>query len=320
MQKKKVMAWWIALIILAAISCSEKDKRSQTSSSIISEIDATGVEVGLKEYPRRIISMTPNNTEILIELGLVEKLVGVSNFYSRPERVEGIARVGGYTNPNVEKIMALEPDIVFAARGNPREVIKRLRQSGVKIFATDVKNLENLFESMLQIGRLTDCEARAGQIIEKMRAEIKRVGRLVQELKDEQKPSILLLLQESPLIAAGPDNMIDELIRRAGGKNSAGGEKSKWPTISTEKLILIDPQIIILSEEKYLNNPQKIAETLSRWKMDSVWRNIAAVSSDRVYFVRTDLISQPSPGNIEGLRRLLEIIHPDLFSKLKQKY
>ena len=109
------------------------------------------------------------------------------------------------------------------------------------------------------------------------------------------------------MVAAGPDNIVDELIRLAGGRNTAGGERAKWPTINAEKLLLLNPEIIILGEERYLNNPGKVAETVSRWRNDSVWRNIAAVEAGRVYFVRTELIGQPTPRNIEGLRKMLEI-------------
>ena len=304
--------------IFLLIGCEYRDQ-NQKHTSLISETDATGTQVRLERYPERIVSASPNNTEILLELGLREKLVGVSAFYGYPERVQGIERIGGYINPNVEKIMAIEPDIVFAARGNPSKIIETLRKNSIKVFAVDIKGLDDLFEAILQIGRLTDREDNARAIVEKMRTELKRAQQFVAKLKDEQKPRVLWLGQESPLSAAGPDNMIDELIRRAGGKNAAGQQKSKWPTINVEKLLLLDPQIIILGEERYRRAPDKVAKTISRWQGDFRWRNIAAVAAGNVYFVPTDFIGQPSPRNIDGLKRLIKIFHPDIFSELYEK-
>jgi cobalamin transport system substrate-binding protein len=297
-------------------SCAKMDDDGPSSSAIVTETDAFGIEVGLSEYPDRIVSTAPNNTEILLELGARGRLVGVSSYYGRPELVEGIERTGGYINPSLEKIMALEPDIVFAARGNPKDFLETLRSHGIKVFAVDVKNLDDLFESLGQFGRLINEEERAGEIITGMKHEFELVSDATATIDEQARPRVLWVGQETPFLTAGPDNMIDELVRRAGGKNAAGNESAKWPTIDLERLLIMDPEVIIMAGDMSVKNPEKIRNTLKRWQNDPVWKNIDAVQTGRVHFVATDLIGQPSPRNIEGLKELLKFIQPEIHSRL----
>jgi len=316
MNKTLVIILLIAAVWLQATSCRKTSDEDEADSYIVVERDALGAEVGLSEYPRRIVSMAPNNTEILLELGARDRLVGVSSFYGSPARVRGIECIGGYINPSLEKIMALEPDIVFAARGNPKLIMDTLRSSGIKVFAVDVRNLDDLFEAIGQFGRLINEEKRASALISSMRSELARIESAVSGIDVEAHPEVLWIGQESPLMTAGPDNMINELIHQAGGRNAARNEKKKWPTLDLEKLLMLNPEIIIVGEDKYQKDPEKVGVTLRRWRADAVWKNIEAVKRGKVYFLATDLIGQPSPRNIDGLKALLRFFHPGIYRRL----
>ena len=299
---------------LSAVGCKKSSNKTQPEKQFIVQIkDVFGHETKLKQYPKRIVSMAPSNTEILLHLGVKDRLVGVTSFYGYPEKVRGIEKIGGYINPNFEKIVSLKPDLVFAARGNPKQLIFKLRKYRINVFTLDTHNLSDLFYDIKNIGELVGVEEKANRLVQYMKDEIAEVKNRLKNLRVKQKPRVFWLGQEEPLLTAGTDNIINELIRLAGGINIAEDSNEKWPRYSREKLLLKNPDIIIVSDDKYKSSDRKLKETIQRFKNDPVWQNIAAVNNERIYFVPTDLIGQPSPRNIEGLNRLVRSFHPELF-------
>lgn len=257
--------------------------------------------------------MAPSNTEILLSLGLRENLVGVTDFYGDVERVRDIPRVGGYTNPSVEKIASLKPDIIFAARGNPRDVIEQIRRHGIPVFSLDTRSVSQLLSDIETVGRLTGAASAANRLTGEIREEMKRIGEKVDGLNDDDRPRVLWVGQEEPLRTAGPGSIVDEIILLAGGKNIAGNERDAWPSLSLERLVLADPDVIILGEDKYKESPEKVRDTLSRFRRHPVWQNLSAVRNGRVHAIPTDLLGQPSPAFILGVRELARRLHPNLF-------
>jgi len=306
------LALFFSLLLQAG--CGVNRSKDQARFRFASATDALGRTISLREYPTRIVSTAPSNTEILLALGLREKLVGVTHFYGSPEKVQGIERVGGYTNPSVEKIVSLKPDIVFAARGNPRDVIEELRRHGIIVFTLDTKTVPGLLEDIHKVAALSGTTDQATRLIAKIQKDMRAIRQTTGRLSDDKKPRVLWLAQEEPLRTAGPGSLVDELIRIAGGKNVAADEKSLWPAYSTEKLLLHDPEVVILGEDKYKNSPNAVAETLDRFRRDAIWKNISAVGNDRVHYIPTDILGQPSPTFIEGLKMLARHLHPDLFA------
>ncbi len=313
MRTRIVVASLLLMAVFQWAGCGGGNRGAETERSFASATDALGRRVSLAEKPSRIVSTAPSNTEIVLALGLRENLVGVTHFSTDPQKVEGIARVGGYTNPSVEKIVSLQPDIVFAARGNPRDVLEQLRRHGVKVFTLDTTSVSELLADIGKVGMLTGATERAKRLVMDIEKEIDGVRQKVGGLSDKEKPRVLWVGQENPLRTAGPGSLVDELIRIAGGENIAGDEKARWPSYSEEKVVLRDPQVIILGEDKYKTSPERVAETLTRFRRDEVWRNVSAVKAGRVHFIPTDVLGQPSPVTVEGLRLLAKSLHPHLF-------
>ena len=287
----------------------------ETPTTLVRETDALGKTISLREYPRRIISMAPSNTEILLSLGLRENLVGVTDFYGDVQRVGAVQRVGGYTNPSVERIVALKPDIAFAARGNPRDVILQLERHGIPVFSLDTRGVSQLLSDIERVGRLTGVASEGSHLTSEIREEMQQIRDKVEALNDDDKPEVLWVGQEEPLRTAGPGSIVDELIAMAGAKNVARNERDAWPSLSLEKLVLADPDVIILGEDKYKESPKRVRDTLSRLRRHPVWQNVSAVREERVYAIPTDLLGQPSPLFVLGLRELARRLHPKLFAE-----
>lgn len=310
---KDLCAPLLLTIFLLAGGCAGGGLTERKEDSLATETDALGNNVSIRQYPRRIVSTAPSNTEMLLSLGLRDRLVGVTLFYGHPERVEGVPRVGGYINPDTSKIVSLSPDIVFAARGNSRDAIEQLRQHGIRVFTLDTKTVRGLLSDIGKVGALAGANEKARQITEEIRKDIRAVRNAVGELPSGEKPSVFWIGQEEPLRTAGPGSLVDELIGLAGGENVAGEEQGPWPAYSMEKLVLRDPEVLILSEDKYKNSPEKVSVTISKFKRHPIWGRISAVREGRVYHIPADFLGQPSPRVVTGLRLLARRLHPDSF-------
>jgi len=321
--RRRTVAELLALLLLTASFLGEgyggRGPSDREAGGLAAETDALGREVCVREYPRRIISTAPSNTEILLSLGLRDKLVGVTSFYGRPEKVKGITRIGGYINPNVAKIISLHPDLVFAARGNSRDVIQQLRRHGIKTFTLDTKTVSGLLADVRKVGALTGTGERAKRLTSAMEREIRDIRQKVAKLSDGGKPRVFWIGQEEPLRTAGPGSLVDELIELAGGRNIAGDGRMPWPSYNMEKLLLRNPEVIILSEDKYKSSQGKVARTIARFRRDRVWGKVSAVKEGRVHFIPADLLGQPSPLCMEGLKLLAKRLHPDLFAEHAEK-
>jgi iron complex transport system substrate-binding protein len=308
MYKVMRLAFLLSLAMVLQQGCRQDSSSTETQTALAS--------ISVREYPRRIVSMAPSNTETLLSLGLRENLVGVTDFYGDVEKVRGLPRVGGYTNPSVERIVALKPDIVFAARGNPRDVIAQLRRHGVPVFCLDTRSVSQLLSDVETVGRLTGVSDPANRLTAAIREEMQRIREKVDALNENDRPRVLWVGQEEPLRTAGPGSLVDELIILAGGDNVARNERDAWPSLSLEKLVLADPDVLILGEDKYKESPDKVRDTLSRFRRHPVWQNVSAVREGRVHAIPTDLLGQPSPAFILGLKELARRLHPNLFPEL----
>jgi iron complex transport system substrate-binding protein len=308
------------LAALAAGGCScgaRKPDKTETVERewLVEETDALGDMLRLAAYPGRIVSTAPSNTEIVLQLGCRDRLVGVTRYYGRPELVEGIARVGGYYDPSIETIMALRPDLVLVARGVSKEILEKMRALELPVFCLDTRNLDDLYRDVATVGRLLGVEQQAAALVEKTKAGIAQVTDKTGRLSRSKRPHVFWLGQEQPLMTAGPGNMIHTLIELAGGVNVAAGAPKAWVTVSLETLLVKDPQVII-ADANGLTGGEKTSEALlERLRADPVWSKISAVKSGRVYIVPTDLIGQPTPRVVEGLRLLAKDFHPELFAE-----
>ena len=171
---------------------------------------------------------------------------------------------------------------------------------------------------MVISGQEVQCECqesqeKARQITQEMRKEIRAVRGAVGELPSGEKPRVFWIGQEEPLRTAGPGSLVDELIGMAGGENVAREEQGPWPAYNMEKLVLHDPEILILGEDKYKDSPEKVSATIANFKRHPIWRRLSAVKEGRVYHIPTDLLGQPSPAVAIGLRLLASRFHPDSF-------
>lgn len=253
---------------------------------------------------RRIVSLAPSITEILFTLGLGNRVVGVTQHCDYPPEALAKPRVGSYVDLNLEKILSLKPDLIIATvDGNEREVVKRLVQFRMPVFLTNPRNLEEVFQTIRGIGRITRTESRADSVAKALRQRADRVIRACAALS---RPRVFLQINEQPLVTVGKNTFRNHLIELAGGINISGGESIAYPQYSVEQVLRGKPDVILITSMEREAAPEKKKE---RWQ---AWTHIPAVQQGRIYLLNSDILDRPSPRLVDGLEALARALHPPL--------
>ncbi|MBC7287047.1 MAG: ABC transporter substrate-binding protein [Armatimonadetes bacterium] len=262
-------------------------------------VDDLGQRAVLPRPPRRVVSLSPNMTEITCFVGAEEVLVGVTDFCDYPPSVVGKPKVGGIINASFEKILALAPDLVLAAQGNDLLLLNKLRQHGVPVYAAKPKTLENVFALISTVGKLLGRETAADAALKSLRARAQALQETASHLAS--RPRVLVVIEVDPLFVAGPGSFIDDLLRRAGLVNVVS-EGQAWTRWSSERLIAADPDLVILAAAHEING-----SSARRLKSLSPWRELRAVRQGTVYEVSDDALTIPGPRLVDGLANLVDV-------------
>lgn len=268
-----------------------------------SGVDSRGVTVHLGRSPSRIVSLAPSMTEVLFSLGFGDRLVGVSDFCDWPLEVKKLPKVGGFSNPSVEMIVSLKPDLVGAVQGNDMAVVRKLEELGIPVFATDYQEARDVWEGLETLGCLLgDCEKgrKAKRVLlDEVIRVVKRVPNYPFHL-----PRVYWGGWDKQSYSAGSETFIHDLIQMAGGFNVSAEAGTDWVMVSLEFLIAQDPEIILLG---YMVPGQGTSDVLKVLRQRPGWKGMTAVRTGRVYFVPTEIIGHPSPRFVEGLAELVSV-------------
>jgi iron complex transport system substrate-binding protein len=267
--------------------------------------DLLGRRVAVPDDPQRIVAMAPNITEIVFALDQEKKLIGATTYSDYPPAAEDIPRIGSYIHLDLERIVALQPDLCLAIKdGNPKDTVLRLESLGIAVYAVDPRNLESVMETLARLGDLLHADDKAEQVVTDMRKRIDLVDALV--AKSPYRPRVFFQIGVAPIVSVGTNTFIHELIERAGGKNLAQGPVP-YPRFSREQVIGLLPDIIIITS---MARAAVFEEVKAEW---SQWNHVPAVKNNRIYIQDSNLFDRPSPRLVNALEVLAELIHPELF-------
>jgi iron complex transport system substrate-binding protein len=275
----------------------------------VTATDALGNEITLTEKPQRIVSLTLGTDETLLDLVGPERLIGVtylasdattSNIADNP----ALAEVENIVEANPEQIIALEPDLVFAASFTDPAVLDQLKSAGVTVYAVGFFNsVEAMQANILEIGRLVGEEEKAQGLVETMNDRLAELESVISTAEGEQ-PRVLYLTPGGWV--AGSATTVDDIITRAGGINAAAEMGLvDWNQINEEAIIEMDPDVVILSpyvtDDDFLNNP--------------VYAGLSAIVNGRVYSVTDRCMSATSQYIVCGVEEAAKVIFPELFGE-----
>jgi ABC-type Fe3+-hydroxamate transport system substrate-binding protein len=200
----------------------------------------------LQHIPKRIVSLVPSQTELLFDLGLGEETVGITKFCIHPEEwFRSKTRVGGTKTINIDKITALQPDLIIANKEeNVKEQIEALSGTA-PVWVSDIQNLEDALNMIQTIGRLTDRFEKA-EIIAKL--ILHRFDNL--NLPAKKRLNTLYLIWRKPWMSIGPDTFIHHIMNRAGLENACK-DYTRYPELNNEEIVKMHPELVLLSSEPY---------------------------------------------------------------------
>lgn len=257
----------------------------------------------------RIIALAANITEIVFALEQQHRLVGATQFSNYPREAERLPKVGSYIRPDLERILALRPDLCIGIKdGNPIAIVKRIMELGVPFYAVDPLNITAVVETVQAIGELLDAGEITARVVGGMNQKINRIRMLV--AKSKNRPRVFLQIGISPMVSVGPNTLAGELITLAGGRNVVAGS-NRYPVFSREQILSLAPDVYIITSMARKNVFENIKQ---EWQQ---WQQMPAVRNKRIYLINSDLTDRPSPRLLEGLQCLTAAIHPELIDMQK---
>ncbi len=268
-------------------------------------VDDLGRKIYLAKAPTRIVSLAPAITEVLFAIGSSDQLVGVTQYCDYPPEARLKPKVG-YIHPNLESIVALQPDLVVAPREFLRaDILGKLEQLKIPTFILDAKTIEDVLSHIQSLGRMLGRSESADGLAAQMRQRIIAIKTRTATLP---RPRLLYVLNSEPLITVGPGSFIDQLIELAGGANIAARAKTPYPRLNIEEVLKEDPELLIFpvgTAEGIPDSEQQV------WKR---WTTLSAVKYGRFHHIPSDLLNRPGPRIVEGLETLARTIHPNAFA------
>jgi iron complex transport system substrate-binding protein len=264
--------------------------------------DFLGREVAVPENPQRIVALVPSLTEIIFALGGGDRMVGATRFANHPPEAAELPRVGSYPRPDLERILALEPDLVLATKdGNPPETVHRLDALGVAAYVVNPANLEQLFDTIRRIGGILGASETAEAMIRDFR---NRLAAVRDHWRGRDRTRVFMQIGTDPLVTVGGDTFLNELMETAGGENVMA-DRDAYPMVSVEPVVALRPEVILIT------TMEQGADFLVAKREWESWPEIPAARNGRIHLVDSDLYDRPSPRTILALEELVKLLHPE---------
>ncbi|PRX41056.1 ABC transporter substrate-binding protein [Salegentibacter salegens] len=204
-------------------------------------------KIFLPKTPKRIISLVPSQTELLVDLGMEENLVGITKFCVHPKYLRKVKTiVGGTKQVTLEKIKALKPDIILCNKEeNTKEMVEKLEEVA-PVHVSDIVKIEDAFELMNQYGKIFHKEALVETMVNSVR---KKIAALQEQLKDKPVRKVAYFIWKKPLMVTGKDTFINELLKLNKFENVFA--ESRYPETSLKELKAKNPDLLLLSSEPF---------------------------------------------------------------------
>ena len=296
----KILALLISImLILSFTGCTKVQEINRYET--IKIVDSYNREISLEKIPERVVSLSPGATETIYALNSQDILVGRSDYCDYPEEVTSIDSVGQITEPNIEKIAELNPELVIAGAHFSQELVDKIEALGIKVavlYGED--SFDGAYKNIQDIALILGKEKEGNEIVDGMKKKVEEVENKVRDL---EKPEVYYVVGFGKTdFTAGGNTFIGQIIDRAGGDNIAK-EIDGW-NYSKEVLMEKNPDIVIVSD-KY--------DSKAGFTTGEGYKDLKAVKEGRVYEVDDNMLSRQGPRQAEGLEDLAKILHPEAF-------
>lgn len=301
---------WAALLLLVTLMAlpgggcrrNEPERQNLSEPGLAGFQDDLGRRVVLGFAPQRIISLAPSITETLFALQLDEQIVGVTSYCDYPVGALAKEKIGDTLSPNLERIIALKPDLVIVTTASQLEgLTRKLEALSIPVYVTNPRTVGGIIGTIRRLGELTGRTERANELAIEMEERIARIAARVGKLP---RVTVLYLLQLDPLITAGKETFLNDLIMLAGGQSIAEAEKADYPQFSRETVLARSPEVMLL--------PSRHGEgTIDTVRLRQLFATTPAVRNNRLITINSDWIDRPGPRIIDGLEQIAQALHPE---------
>ena len=287
-----LVAALFALILLSGCSREVSQQPNVLTRTITDDL---GRQVELPQHISRAISLAPSITESIFAAGAGDKLVGVTSYCNYPEAATSMEKVGDTLSPNIERIIALKPQIVFVSTDSQLQAFSgTLEEQRIAVYVIDSKSVSEMVEDLKKLGTLFGTESHAAAAALELE---KRVADIERRDPSDARRRVFVQISDEPLFTIGKDSFVTDLIDMAGGTSVTKDVPSGYPKLSKETASAMNPDVIILSDSEDNQEP------------NDVFKNSPAVKNGRVYKINADIISRPGPRLVDAIEQIADFLH-----------
>lgn len=261
-------------------------------------VDDLGNQLVLEKPAQRIISLAPHITETLFAAGAGDQIVATVQFSDYPEEATRLPIVGSYKEIAYESLLSLDPDLVIVwASGNGEEIIARIRSLGLPVYLDEPRRLSDIARSLSRFGELTGNSVLADQ---KATEFSQRLENLTRQGGSDKTIRVFYEVWNKPLMTLNGNHLISDIIRLCGGENIFSSAMPLAPVVSTESVLSLDPELIVVS-----GMDDERPEWLDDW---AKWPGLTAAETGQLRFIPPDLLQRSSPRIIEGAEMMCNFV------------
>lgn len=270
--------------------------------------DREGNPIVVPDTINRIVSTAPSNTEVLVDLGLGSKLVGIDKWSNDIEGIPADITLIDFQNPDAEALIGLNPDIIIASghnRAGSEDPFALLKEAGITVvYLPTSDSIEGIYEDIRFLGNLTGTSDKATEIISDLESRVAHITKIAEQVTTPK--TVYFEVSPAPYItAAGNHTFLNDFIHLAGAVNIFA-DQEPWFSPSPEAIIEANPDVIIINSD-YIENP--IEEIKSR----EGWDIISAIQNDNVYLIDANESSRASHHSVKALEAMAKVIYPELY-------
>lgn len=296
---KKTLYWW------GPPSWAPKRWRRPLGALILVAAFAT---VSAQSHPRRIVSLVPALTEMLFAIGAGPQVVGVSSYDEYPPSVKSLPRVGALIDPDTERILSLQPDLVITY-GSQVDLQTQMRRASIPTFDYRHGGLDHILVTIRQLGQRTGHNSEANAVVEGIEARINAVKARV---AGKPRPRTLLVFGREPkalrnIFVSGGSGFLRDMLVAAGGQDVFEDVGRESLQATTETILARSPEVILEIRSENIPIGKELDEELATWARLAA---VPAVRNRRVYFVTGQQMTVPGPRVADGIERMAKVLHP----------
>jgi iron complex transport system substrate-binding protein len=262
---------------------------------------------------QRVVSLAPNLTETIYDLGLENKLAGDTTYCDIPAAAKDKPHVGAPVNPSLEAVVALHPDLVLATTSiNRPQTADALLKLGVPVYTSDPHTVSGMLNSTAAMADLMGAGYRGAMLVADLQ---KRLDALHTRLQERAMVHVLFVVWEEPLISIGQNTFIADALRWAGAESVISSAQN-WPQVSMEEVVRLQPEYIVIAAD-HAQAEAGASKQIADLRTRPTWRDLQAVKQGHIV-IAPDEVTRPSPGLVDAIEELARNLHPEVFAAKRQ--